>query len=43
MDMHYGYGIGALLRTPAGPFMMDLAYGQKDRRLRLHFSLGVAF
>lgn len=43
MSMHYGYGIGALLRTPAGPFEIDLAYGQKNRSLRLHFSLGVAF
>lgn len=40
---HLGYGVGATLRTPAGPFSVDLAYGQRDRRVRLHFSLGIAF
>lgn len=40
---HVGYGAGVTLRTPAGPFSVDLAYGQRDRRLRLHFSLGIAF
>lgn len=38
-----GYGAGAVLRTPAGPFSIDIAYGQRDRRLKIHFSLGVAF
>lgn len=43
MDLHLGYGLGAAFVTPAGPFYVDLAWGQKDRRLRLHFSLGIAF
>lgn len=43
MDIALGYGVGAAFRTPAGPFYVDLAYGQRDRRLRLHFSLGIAF
>lgn len=43
MDWHVGYGAGVSVRTPAGPFSVDLAYGQRDRRLRLHFSLGIAF
>lgn len=43
LDWHLGYGMGATIRTPAGPFSVDLAYGQHDRRLRLHFSLGIAF
>jgi translocation and assembly module TamA len=38
-----GYGIGARVRTPIGPFRLDLAYGQKSRQVRLHFSVGVAF
>lgn len=38
-----GYGVGALVRTPAGPFFIDLAYGQRDHKLRLQFSLGIAF
>lgn len=43
MDWHLGYGAGLAVRTPAGPFFVDLAWGQKDRHLRLHFSLGIAF
>ena len=43
MDLALGYGVGARVRTPAGPFGVDLAYGQRDRKLRLHFSLGIAF
>lgn len=38
-----GYGIGARVRTPVGPVNVDLAYGQADRRFRLHFSVGYAF
>ena len=34
---------GARVRTPAGPLFLDLAYGQRQRDLRLHFSLGIAF
>ncbi|HEY9279265.1 MAG TPA: BamA/TamA family outer membrane protein, partial [Eoetvoesiella sp.] len=43
MDVALGYGVGALVRTPAGPFSVNLAYGQRDKKLRLHFSLGIAF
>ncbi len=43
MDVALGYGLGLAVRTPAGPFFVDVAYGQRDRRLRLHFSLGIAF
>lgn len=43
MDWALGYGVGLAVRTPAGPFYVDVAYGQRDRRLRLHFSLGIAF
>lgn len=43
MDLAFGYGLGARVRTPAGPFGIDVAYGQRDRKLRLHFSLGIAF
>ncbi|HEY0295439.1 MAG TPA: BamA/TamA family outer membrane protein [Bordetella sp.] len=38
-----GYGVGARVRTPAGPLFLDVAYGQRDHQLRLHFSLGIAF
>lgn len=43
MEMHVGYGAGLRVRTPAGPIFLDLAYGQKEHDLRLHFSLGIAF
>ncbi|NYT66634.1 BamA/TamA family outer membrane protein [Alcaligenaceae bacterium] len=43
MKLHWGYGVGAAVRTPAGPFFVDLAWGQQDKRLRMHFSLGIAF
>lgn len=43
MDIALGYGLGARVRTPAGPLFLDLAYGQRERDLRLHFSLGIAF
>jgi translocation and assembly module TamA len=42
-DWHIGYGAGVAVRTPAGPFFVDLAWAQKDQRLRLQFSLGIAF
>jgi len=43
MKLAVGYGVGALVRTPAGPFSIDLAYGQRDHNVRVHFSLGIAF
>ena len=41
--LDYGYGIGARLRTPIGPFRLDLAYGQEVRQVRIHFSVGLSF
>lgn len=38
-----GYGIGARLRTPVGPVNFDVAYGQADRRVRAHLSIGYTF
>jgi translocation and assembly module TamA len=43
MNMAVGYGVGARVRTPAGPLFLDVAYGQRDNSLRLSFSLGIAF
>jgi len=42
-DPVFGYGIGARWRSPVGPFRADLAYGERDRQLRLHFSVGFNF
>jgi translocation and assembly module TamA len=38
-----GYGVGARLRTPIGPFRIDVAYGQEARSVRVHFSVGLSF
>jgi translocation and assembly module TamA len=38
-----GYGVGARWRTIAGPLALDVAYGERDRRMRVHFSIAVAF
>jgi translocation and assembly module TamA len=38
-----GYGLGARVRTPIGPFRLDVAYGEEVRTWRLHFSVGVTF
>ncbi len=42
-DPAVGYGIGARLRTPIGPFRLDVAYGQQAASVRLHFSVGLSF
>ena len=38
-----GYGVGARWRSPAGPLAVDVAWGQDERRLRLHFGVAIAF
>jgi translocation and assembly module TamA len=38
-----GYGLGARIRTPIGPFRFDVAYGQKTHGVRIHLSVGVTF
>ena len=38
-----GYGMGARVRTPIGPFRLDVAYGVDVHSVRLHFSVGLAF
>jgi translocation and assembly module TamA len=38
-----GYGLGARVRTPLGPFRLDVAYGQDVHQARVHFSVGLTF
>lgn len=38
-----GYGVGARWRSPAGPLAIDLAWGEDERKLRLHFGVAIAF
>ncbi|HYC35890.1 MAG TPA: BamA/TamA family outer membrane protein [Usitatibacter sp.] len=42
-QLNPSYGVGARFKTPAGPFALDLAYAQRERRFRLSFSVTVAF
>lgn len=43
LDIAVGVGVGARYRTLAGPIAVDLAYGERDRSVRLHFSVAIAF
>lgn len=43
LNMAVGYGLGVRWKSPAGPLAADLAYGERDDKLRLHFSLAIAF
>ena len=38
-----GIGTGIRWKSPIGPLQMDLAYGLKVKRLRLHISVGFVF
>ena len=38
-----GTGVGLRWRSPIGPINMEAAYGQDDRRWRLHLSVGYTF
>lgn len=42
-ELKKGYGAGARWKSPAGPIALDLAWGQAERRLRLHFGIAIAF
>ena len=42
IDPAFGVGVGLRFRSPVGALRLDLAYGEQVRRLRLHFSVGVA-
>ena len=43
MKTNQSYGVGARFRTPAGPFALDLAYAESLRKVRLSFSVSIAF
>jgi translocation and assembly module TamA len=38
-----GYGAGARWKTPVGPVLVDLAWGEDSRRPRLHLAVGYGF
>lgn len=39
----WGYGAGLRWRSPIGPLRIDLAWADELKKLRLHFSVGIAF
>lgn len=43
VSLSVGYGAGVRIRSPIGPFRLDVAYGDKSEEFRIHFSVGVAF
>lgn len=43
LNLAVGYGVGARWKSPAGPLAIDLAWGQDDKALRMHFSLAIPF
>jgi translocation and assembly module TamA len=38
-----GYGLGVRFRSPVGPLRVDVAYGEKVKKVRVHLSIGIAF
>lgn len=42
-NLAYGAGAGVRWRSPAGPIAFDVAYGERERTWRPHFSLAIAF
>lgn len=40
---HKGYGAGARWKSPVGPLALDVAYGERLSKWRLHFSVAIAF
>jgi translocation and assembly module TamA len=43
LDFAIGAGLGVRYRTPAGPLAIDVAYGERERQVRVHFSVAIAF
>jgi translocation and assembly module TamA len=35
-------GVGIRWRSPVGPLRLDFAYGSETRKMRIHFSVGIA-
>jgi len=35
--------VGVRWRGPVGPLRIDLAYGERTNRMRLHFTVGLTF
>ena len=42
-DLAVGAGLGLRWRSPVGPLRADVAYGEREKNVRLHFSVGFSF
>lgn len=42
-DAKLGYGVGFRWKSPIGPLSVDVAYGEEERDLRVHFVVGYSF
>jgi translocation and assembly module TamA len=43
LGANLSYGLGVRFRTPAGPLAFDVAYADRDKKVRAVFSVSVAF
>ncbi len=43
IDAAVGIGVGVRWRSPVGPLRVDIAWGERERSLRLHLGVGVSF
>lgn len=43
LKLAQGIGTGLRYKTPAGPIAIDIAYGKEVKKVRLDFSIGIAF
>ncbi|MBI3713334.1 MAG: BamA/TamA family outer membrane protein [Burkholderiales bacterium] len=43
MRLKQSIGVGSRIKTPAGPIALDVAYGRQTRKIRLDFSIAIAF
>jgi translocation and assembly module TamA len=43
LEAAVGVGVGVRWRTLAGPLAVDVAYGEREKQFRLHFSVAIAF
>lgn len=42
-ELAVGYGLGARWKSPVGPLGLDLAYGEREGKVRFDFSLAIPF
>lgn len=43
MKAAVGVGVGVRWRTVAGPLAVDVAYGEREKQFKVHFSVAIAF